>query len=95
MLQLGKKINDPFAIYNMKNAVLNLKSAGVDVQEEELVPNKIYLRFLPKSEEEWQILKNDTNLILYDYPLDYEIEVYGTYYHDPELPDSSITGNTL
>lgn len=91
LLKLGKKINDPFAIYNMKNAVSNLKSAGVDVPEEELVPNKIYLRFLPKSEEEWQILKNDTNLILYDYPLDYEIEVYGTYYHDPELPDSSIT----
>jgi len=31
MVVLGKKINDPFAIHNMKTANYNLKSAGVDV----------------------------------------------------------------
>src|SRR3989304_2448668 len=91
MVVLGKKINDPFAIYNMREANSNLKSAGTDVPEENIEPNKVYLRFLPKNEDEWQILKTDTNIVLFDYPLDYEIEVYGTYYHDPEIPDSSIT----
>jgi len=51
----------------------------------------VYLRFLPKNEDEWQILKTDSNIVLYDFPLDYDIEVYGTYYHDPEISDSSIT----
>ena len=51
----------------------------------------MYLRFLPKNEDEWQILKTDSNIVLYDFPLDYDIEVYGTYYHDPEISDSSIT----
>lgn len=91
MVVLGEKINDPFAIHNMQKANSNLKSGGTDIPEENIEPNKVYLRFLPKNEDEWQILKADSNIVLYDYPLDYEIEVYGTYYHDPEIPDSSIT----
>jgi hypothetical protein len=91
MIELGEKINDPFAIHNMRTAKSNLKSAGNDLPEEDIEPNKVYLRFLPKSEAEWQILKTDTNIVLYDFPLDYDIEVYGTYFHDPEIPDSSIT----
>jgi hypothetical protein len=75
----------------MQKANYNLKSAGTDVPEEDIEPNKVYLRFLPKNEDEWQILKTDSNIVLYDFPLDYDIEVYGTYYHDPEIPDSSIT----
>lgn len=88
---LGDKINDPYAIYNMKTAYSNLKSAGEDAPIEEILPNKKYLRFLPKDEIELAILKSDTAIVTFDFPLDYEIEVYGTYYHDPELPDSAIT----
>ncbi len=88
---LGEKINDPYAISNMKAAYSNLKSAGEDAPVEEIQPNKKYLRFLPKDEVEWDLLKSDTSIVLYDFPLDYEIEVYGTYYHDPELPDTTIT----
>lgn len=88
---LGEKINDPYAICNMKAAYSNLKSAGEDAPVDEILPNKKYLRFLPKDEAEWDLLKTDTSFVLYDFPLDYEIEVYGTYYHDPELPDTSIT----
>src|SRR3972149_4808790 len=72
MVVLGEKINDPFAIHNMQKANSNLKSAGTDVPEEDVEPNKVYLRFLPKNEDEWQILKTDSNIVLYDYPLDYE-----------------------
>ena len=27
----------------------------------------------------------------FDYPLDYDIEVGGTYYHDPSIPEGQIT----
>ncbi len=30
-------------------------------------------------------------LELFDYPLDYDIEVEGTYYHDPSIPEGEIT----
>jgi hypothetical protein len=46
---------------------------------------------LPKNEEEWALLKSDTTLLLYDFPLDYEIAEQGTYYHDPSLPQNAIT----
>jgi hypothetical protein len=91
MVVLGDKINDPYAIYNMKTAYSNLKSAGEGAPVDEIQPNKKYLRFLPKDEAEWDLLKSDTSFVLFDFPLDYEIEVYGTYYHDPELPDTAIT----
>lgn len=87
---LGKKINDPFAITNIQRAVSSLRSSGVDTPNE-IAPNKIYIRFLPKTEKEWDLLKSDSTLILYDFPLDYEIEVNGSYYHDPSLPDTAIT----
>ncbi len=88
---LGKKINDPYAIYNMKAAYSNLKSVGEDTPTDEIQPNKKYLRFLPKNEAEWDLLKSDTSFVLYDFPLDYEISVHGTYYHDPEIPDTAVT----
>jgi hypothetical protein len=91
MIVLGNRINDPYEITNIRQAYSNLKAADSDVLDENIEPNKLYLRFLPKNEEEWQVLKKDSNLVLFDFPLDYEIEIYGTYYHDPNLPDSSIT----
>ncbi len=42
-------------------------------------------------EEEWGILKSDTTIVWYDYPLDYEIINLGTTYHDPSLPENAIT----
>lgn len=91
MLVLGKKIDDPYAIHNIRKARSNLKSAGFSVPETEIEPNKVYIRFLPQTESEWQLLKTDSTMVLYDYPLDFEIEEYGTYFHDPALPDSAIT----
>lgn len=90
MLVLGEEINDPYAYSNMQLAYNNLIASG-EIAPEEIYPNKIYVRFLPENEDQWQELKQDESLILYDYPLNYEIIEYGTYYHDPTLPDSAIT----
>ena len=57
----------------------------------QIKPNFNYVRILPSNEKEWQILKSDSSLVLFDYPLDVEIVQPGTYYHDPTLPIDAIT----
>jgi len=88
---LGKELEDPYALKNMKKAYSNLKSTKSGTPDVDIQPTHIYLRFLPKNEQEWSILKSDTSFVLYDYPLNYEIVNMGTYYHDPSLPDTVIT----
>ncbi len=87
-LILGQELEDPYAIHNIYKAYANLKSAGFETPVTDLKPNHIYLRFLPKNDDEWNILKQDSTLILYDYPLNYEITQSGSFFHDPSMPDS-------
>ena len=47
----------------------------------------LYVRFLPADSLEINALDADTTLNLYDYPLDFEIEQVGHWYHDPSIPD--------
>jgi len=88
---LGDHIDDPYNIKNMEKAYTNLKSTNSETPNVEILPTHKYMRFLPQDEEEWDILKSDTAIVLYDFPLDYEIQDTGTFYHDPSLPDSAIT----
>lgn len=55
-------------------------------EELDIRPTHLYLKFKPQTEEELDLLTMDTALILYEYPLDYEIEEGGLFYHDPEIP---------
>jgi len=91
LIALGKQLEDPYALKNMKKAYSNLKSTKSGTPDVDIQPTHLYLRFLPKNEQEWSILKSDTSIVLYDFPLDYEIINLGTYYHDPSLPDTVIT----
>jgi len=91
LVVLGDKLEDPYAIKNMKKAYANMKSANPSLPDVDIKPTHLYLRFLPKTEEDWDLLKSDTTLVLYDFPLDYEMINLGTYYQDPSLPDNSIT----
>lgn len=90
MIILGEQLEDPYSIINMKKAYASLRTRG-DVPEIDITPTHKYLRFLPKNEIEWGLLKSDTTIHLYDYPLNFEVKNIGTYYHDASLPDSSIT----
>ncbi len=81
----------------MKKALDNLKKTtnksakttnNLDISIE---TTHLYVKFIPKNEEELAILKKDSTLILYSYPFDYEI-VEGTgYYRDPEVPEGQPT----
>jgi hypothetical protein len=91
MIELGEELEDPYSIKNIQKAYTRLKSIDSTVYEIDLKPNKKYIRFLPKTDEEFQLLKDDTTLILYDFPLNFEVLKMGDYYHDPSIPENEIT----
>lgn len=93
-IKLGKKLENPYSVENMKKALQNLKKSsltGKSVEAIEIKPTHWYIRFLPKTEEELAIIKTDSTFVLYDYPLDYEIVQSGSFYREPNLPENQPT----
>ncbi len=94
---LGERLENPYTVENMRKALNELKeepqlkSSAAELDNIEVKATHLYVRFLPQSDKELGILKQDSLLELFDYPLDFEIEQLGTAYHDPSLPDTSIT----
>lgn len=74
-----KKANDKLACTKTGYTPININTTH------------LYVRFLAKNLTEYDSIKRDATLHLYDHPLDYEIVGLGNYYHDPTLPDTSIT----
>lgn len=89
---LGNQKQNPFSLENMKIALDTLKGIveqsdqevikSKSMEEVELEATDLYVRFLPEDSTQFQKLINDTTLVLYDYPLDYEILQTGDYYLD-------------
>ena len=86
MMRLGPQLANPYALGNMQQAYANITGAKAQLQ-----PTHLYVRFLPRDEYELQVLRRDTTLELFDFPLDREIIASGSHYHDPELPAEAIT----
>lgn len=89
---LGDKLENPYSVSNMRLALESLspeEAAGLSVDD--ISTSHLYVKFKPKNDEELDLLKTDSTLMLYDFPLDYEILEPGEYYHDPEIPDSLPT----
>lgn len=68
----GRELEDPYAIHNILKAFKNLKEAGSFVPVDQIEPNHVYLRFFPGNEQELEILKCDSSLVFFDYPLNSE-----------------------
>lgn len=90
MTLVGKKLENPYSVENMQKALENLidarKNGVVNSGDIEIKTTHYYIKFKPKNEDELSVLKNDSTIFLYDYPLDHEISQGGTFYHDPEVP---------
>ena len=85
---LGARLENPYKTENITKALQALyptKADRVDVRTTDL-----YVRFLPKTEEQLEILEG-MELKMTDHPLDYEILEDGDWYHDPEVPDDRMT----
>jgi hypothetical protein len=94
MMVLGERLNNPFTVDNMELAIASLKKSDPESYAElpdELRPTHYYVRFLPKDETQLEVLLSDSTLSCSDYPLDYEVDREGTFYHDPELSSNDFT----
>lgn len=89
MIVLGEKLNDPYSLTNMQQAVASLYP-GSKAGREGIKETDIYVRFLPRDSDEFDLLLG-MGIELIDHPLDYEIVKEGDYYHDPELDESQMT----
>ena len=88
MIVLGDRLEDPYALDNMSAALQSLyptKARRID-----LAPTDVYVRILPSSEEEYDML-DSLGVMMIDHPLDHKILKDGDYYHDPSIPEDCIT----
>lgn len=98
IIGLGKKLENPFTVSVMKQAYENLKAKNSNqfskssTNDLTIETTDYYVRFLPKTDEEKEILQEQDSLTLFDMPLDYELEegIAGAY-HDPNIPEGDIT----
>ncbi|WP_299313097.1 hypothetical protein [uncultured Aquimarina sp.] len=95
MLRFGKKLENPYSVFNMKKAWENINqnpeneiSSSISIA---IKPTHLYLKFKPKNDQELSVLKHQEDLDLYSYPLDYEIKEGGAYYIDPEIQEGVPT----
>lgn len=79
-IKMGKKLENPYSIKNMRLALQNLKAKKASSTSKEVpidlefdvMPNYFYVVFQPQTEAEEAVLKQDSSVVLFDYPLDYE-----------------------
>lgn len=88
LIILGNKLDDPYSITNMSKAFERLYPTKAERLP--LEPTHNYIRFLPKTEAEYNELLS-LGIQILDHPVDYEIVKEGNYYHDPELDKEQIT----
>jgi hypothetical protein len=94
-IELGKKLENPYSVANMKKALANLRKSKLNAKmatdDIEITATHLYLKFTPKNEQELDLLQTDSTIVFYDHPLDYEIAVSGDYYRDPNIPEDQPT----
>lgn len=93
---LGKKLENPYSLKNMQNAVkLISRSKKRDALKgkESLKPTHIYVVFLPNNEKHMSILREFIDSEKYacrEYPMDYEIIQHGSEYIDARTKDTAF-----
>ena len=88
MIQLGSKLEDPYTVSNMQEALT--KAYPTKAGRVELSATDYYVRFLPKDDDQLQLLQSQ-GLYLMDHPMDYQIAREGDYYQDPSVGEEAIT----
>lgn len=93
---LGNYISIPYSLDNLQNAYSSLDTkTKSSINIDAIHPTHYYIRFYPKNSEELDILRNlKPRVFLSEVPLDREVLVHGSYYHDPSIPSISLLSNT-
>lgn len=86
---LGAKLPNPYTVNIMRVAANSLVDSGMLSEEyANIQPTHYYIRLLPLDSVDMEIMYSHPDLILWDYPLDYEVLTSeGSYYRDPDLPE--------
>lgn len=91
-LILGKKLNNPYTLANMKSAISRLEGQGLSLLKAvNLRASHYYVKFKPTDSAQCEQIGRDKRMTVYPYPLDYEIKQRGNDYHDPNLPKDKPT----
>ena len=90
---LGDVIDIPYSIENLLKAYENLPArTKSQIDPNDIKPTHYYVRFYPKSIREQDILRNiKPYVFLSETPLDREVVVGGSSYHDPSIPNDLPT----
>jgi hypothetical protein len=93
MVILGEQLENPYTVSNMQAAYDHIADAdpqydiGLDIEA-----SHQYIKFAPQDSLQLQSFEEfNENWEIYTYPLDYEIQEGGIYYHDPSIPDNKPT----
>ena len=88
MIQLGEKLDDPYTVENMQEALA--KVYPTKVGRYDITATDLYVRFLPENDAQLKTLQA-MDLYLMDHPMDYRIVREGDYYQDPDVGEEAIT----
>lgn len=87
---LGQQLQNPFTPTIMQTAYDNIKSSNPFFTTFNVRTTHKYIKLSPSSYSELDSLIANSEIELFDHPLDYEILVDGDYYHDPAIPYDTI-----
>jgi len=84
--QLGAQLNgNPYSVSVMQQTAVNLYGSSQGI-----TANKKYIRYKPATLEQVDILNEDDNIELFDYPLDQDVVEEGSYYPQAGIGETEI-----
>ncbi|MEN9345109.1 MAG: hypothetical protein RLZZ60_578 [Bacteroidota bacterium] len=89
-MEFASQTPNPYTLLNMEAALQFLIDSSdfeCDFTKFIIRPTHKYIKFKPIDSIQNLILNTDSNLVLFDYPLDRKLIKGGTYYRDPAIPD--------
>lgn len=89
MIIFGDEEPDPYNLDTMLSAKKALESNNISCPLGNITPTGTYVRVLSTSDEDYDILSNDTLVHWFTFPLNREIVRSGSYYWDETLPDTT------
>jgi len=89
IIRVIRKLENPYSVTNMKKAYAALQQEGLMKAPLDIQATHLYVRFMPKSDAEYEILSKDTLLTLFNHPLDCEL-TEGEYYLDSTLKNNNL-----
>jgi hypothetical protein len=87
---LSDKVTNPYEIKNMQRALKSMKQKVTQAKDIEIEPNYKYVRFLPSSRGEYDLINGNPDIDVFEYPLDRKIIKKGNKYIDKSLGNSEF-----